>query len=173
MRDAREPFLNPFRRVARRAPWLGLVALAALAGCGLDENPSIGTLYPVKGKVLLHDGKPLTSGEIEFSAIKGSVAIATGKLGPDGSFSLSTRGKEGAPADDYQVRIIPDPAADIYTTIGKTKVRDPRKIPFNEKYLDEQTSELLVTVKPEPNELGPIKLSNEPAKPRTSARDND
>jgi hypothetical protein len=173
MRNVRVPFPNPLLCLARRAPWLGLVVLTALVGCADNENPDVGTLYPVKGKVVLHDGKPLTSGDIEFSAIKGTLAIATGKIGPDGSFTLSTQGKEGAPAIDYRVRIIPDPSIDIYTTKGKTKVLDPHKLPYSPKYLDEQTSELTVSLKPEPNELAPIKLTNEPAGKRSSARERD
>jgi hypothetical protein len=173
MRNARVPLPNPRRRPAHRGPWLGLVVLAALAGCGEDENPDIGTCYPVKGKVVLRDGKPLTSGEVEFTATKGSLAVATGKLGPDGSFTLSTRGKEGAPATEYRIRIIPDPSAILYTTKGTMKIPDYRKLPYSPKYLDDQSSELVVTVKPEPNELPPFTLSNEPAGARSSARERD
>ena len=167
----RVPSPNRIRRAEGRAPWLGLVVLAVLAGCGENPNPDIGTLYPVKGKVELANGKPLTSGGVEFMATKGSLAVATGKIGPDGSFTLSTRDKEGAPATEYRVKIVPDPSSDIYTTRGKAKVLDPRKLPYSAKYLDEQLSELIVTVKPEPNDLAPIKLSNEPVASRSAARE--
>lgn len=74
--------------------------LVLLAGCqenGLERAP-------VAGLVTL-DGKPLTQGVIFFIPQKGRAA--QGKLGPDGSFTLSTYGKsDGATLGKHQVSII-------------------------------------------------------------------
>lgn len=73
--------------------------LAALAGCS-DGRP---TLVPVTGKVLL-DGKPLTFGSVMFQPDWGPPA--TGEIGPDGTFELSTfEAGDGAAIGRNRVRV--------------------------------------------------------------------
>ena len=136
----------PARRVGRAAA----LALAVLAGCGDGDNaaPSV-TTYEAKGKVTLPDGKPLTSGQVYLVPVKGSPLDAYGKIGPDGTFALTTLGgKAGAPAGEYKVRIEPDPAA-----APKPDRRGVAKFPFPAKFADEDTSGVVVTIEPKPNDL--------------------
>jgi hypothetical protein len=58
-------------------------AAVALSGCG-DGRPA---RVPVAGKVLI-DGKPVVIGAVRFTPADGRPA--TGELGPDGSFRLTT-----------------------------------------------------------------------------------
>ena len=86
-------------------------------------RPRKRTVYPVTGKVLLADGKPLTTGRVEFIPVKGGMPAA-GDIGPDGSFSLKTgNGQEGAPAGDYKVRLEP-------TTLSAKKAGKALSFPF-------------------------------------------
>ena len=136
---------RPVRGVWRR--WLRIALACAvtmsLAGCG-DPLASM-TFYPVSGKVLLADGKPLATGNVVFAATK-STLTSVAKLGSDGSFTFKGS-KDGLPEDTYKVRIEVD---DIGTGPIKVKPVSNRRaqVPFPEKYLDEDTSGLTATVKP-------------------------
>ena len=141
------------------------LAFGAIGGCGADQsglNSLNLKLYPVKGQVALSDGKPLTSGVVEFVPTAGPAISSTGEVGADGSFSLKTEGVgEGAPAGEYRVRILPDEAG--YTSRAKknnaAKSFDSRKFSFNSKFLDEDLSGLTALVKPEENKLEPFRLT--------------
>jgi hypothetical protein len=127
-----------------------LFVLAATAGCGKSDSlPSL-QVYEVNGKVLLGDGKPLTGGWVYFVP-KGDLTVTpSAQIGPDGSFTVVTGGSgNGAPAGDYKVRI----------EAPQFKV-DPRskKSVFPFKYTDEDSSGLIVTVKPEVNQLETFRL---------------
>jgi hypothetical protein len=78
---------------------LSIVAFA-LSGCG-----GMGTRYPVEGKVTV-DGKPLRDGRLIFvpDKEKGN-QLKDGPFGQvkDGSYTLTTQGKPGAPAGWYNV----------------------------------------------------------------------
>jgi hypothetical protein len=81
------------------------VLLAVLAGCSSATG-----LYPVAGKVLGEDGQPaagLTGGLVVFSS--GELrASATGEIGADGSFRLTTeRRHDGAKPGRYEVTVTP------------------------------------------------------------------
>ncbi|HZY90490.1 MAG TPA: hypothetical protein VFE78_37050 [Gemmataceae bacterium] len=114
------------------------VALALLLGAG-GCGPK---LYPVRGKVSLGDGKPVTEGMVVFER-KGEEkpVTARGEIQPDGSFQLSThRPGDGAPAGTYRVLVAPrsDPNA----------VDKPAKPPpFDPRYGDFKTSGLEFEVK--------------------------
>jgi hypothetical protein len=133
--------------------------LGTIAGCG-DTTSTIPrvTAYPVKGKVLLPDGNPLTQGTVTFvpgDLLKGREAA--GKVGSDGSFTLSTdKAGDGAAEGQYSVRI--DSEAGVPTG-GKGRGR----LLVPEKYGDESTSGLTVTVKAGENNLEPFRLDNKPA----------
>ena len=130
---------------------LVVAVCAGLAGgCGKSDSLPVLKVYDVKGKVLLGDGKPLSSGSIYFVP-KGDLPITpTGVIGPDGTFSLVTGGSgEGAPPGEYKVRI---ESRQIQAN-GK-----PGKPRFPERFNDEDSSGVLITVRAEPNQLEPILL---------------
>jgi hypothetical protein len=85
---------------------LGLILLAALAGC---DSSGVGRLVPVKGQVTI-DGKPLTTGSLVFKAdsAKGTISKfePTGTIAADGGYSLFTKEKEGAPLGWYKVGVV-------------------------------------------------------------------
>jgi hypothetical protein len=145
-------------------PWAAALALAALGGCS-DEPAEVRiTTYPVKGKVLLPDGKPLTDGSVTFVPTGKEGLPAGGKIEPDGTFTLTTRSPgDGAGAGDYRVKIVSD--AKDPASGGKKAGRG--LVP--NKYLDEDSSGLTATVKAEPNDLPPFKLDTKPAPNAKSA----
>jgi hypothetical protein len=150
------------RLLGRWAGWAALSVLAAVVGCG-DNATKKFTVFPVKGKVLLPDGSPLTSGRVVFVS-KSSGEIVTGPIASDGTFSLTSGASgDGAPPGEYLVRIEPD----------ETKLKAVPKgappgaaLPFPGKYTDEGTSGLTATVKAEPNDLPPFKM-DKVAPPKT------
>lgn len=133
---------------ARWSAWTyasGLVIV--LAGC--QGSSPLAPTCEVKGQILLADGRPLTSGRVTFVSEDGSSPPASGEVGPDGGFSLTTRVVgDGAVPGDYKVRVEPD------LPPGR-QIGRPR---FPLKYVDEDSSGLLVTIQSEPNRLDPITL---------------
>jgi hypothetical protein len=147
-------------RSQRYPAWLPLVLAAGLGGCGGTSALKTETLYETKGKVELADGKPLSSGSIELVPLKATVAETVGDLGPDGTFAIKTHDlerAEGVAPGDYRVRI--RPGGKNLVKRGGTLVVDRARLPYNAKYLSEESSELTVTVKPEPNHLPPFRLT--------------
>lgn len=96
-------------RFTLRLRLIGLVALAlGMSGCG---GP---TLYPVTGKVMVNS-KPAVGALVvlfpEGNKPDPKFAPPSATVGADGTFSLMTAGKPGAPAGKYVVTIVwPDPA---------------------------------------------------------------
>ena len=130
------PFLNTF-----------VFVTIGLAGC--QGSSSSAPTYDVKGKVLLSNGKPLSSGRVTFVSADGSLPEVSGEIQPDGGFALTTRNPgDGAVPGKYKVRIEP---------LGR---RDPRKpkLSFPAKYVDEDSSGIEVTVQAEANQLEPFTL---------------
>ena len=125
--------------------------LLSLAGCGRD-GPYSGSLYPVKGQVLLADGKPLTSGTVQFIPKEGGLP-ASGKIAQDGTFSLKSKTREGAAPGEYKVRI--EPGSELLAKKG----RSAPKLPFAAKYreYDGETG-LTATIRAQPTELEPFRL---------------
>jgi hypothetical protein len=121
----------------------------ALAGCRNSDALPAYQVYNVKGKVLLADGTPLHGGWIYFVP-KGDLPVTpSGEIGSDGTFSVVTGGSgEGAPAGEYKLRI-------ETPQFQRAKTKKPL-IPV--KYNDEDSSNLVVTVRAEPNQLDPIRL---------------
>jgi hypothetical protein len=128
-----------------------LVAVwAGVSGCSNSQALPVLTVYEVKGKVLLADGKPLADGWIYFVP-KGDLTVTpSGRIGTDGSFSINTGGSgEGAPAGDYKIRV----ESPLYQAAQKAK---KPLYPF--KYTDEDSSGIVITVKPAANQLEPLVL---------------
>jgi hypothetical protein len=149
-------FLSHPARSARRIVGLGLAFLASLSGCGNSGAPQRLAVYEVKGKVLLANGKPLSGGDIDFVSATGTSLTPEGKIGPDETFSLTSGySGEGAPPGDYKVRIEPE---DKSLLPGPQPSATGKKLPFSNKYLDEDSSGLRVIIKDEPNQLEPFRL---------------
>jgi hypothetical protein len=127
-------------------------AMAALAGCGRSDSLPSYPVYEVKGRVLLADGNPLKGGWV-FLVPKGDLPLTpSGEIAPDGTFSVVTGGSgEGAPAGEYKVRVEAPQFAPVGPKSGKKPV-------FSNKYRDEDSSGLVITVKAESNRLDPILL---------------
>src|SRR5262245_9876129 len=83
----------------------GLVLVLPMTGCG----PSY---YPVKGKVMVGD-KPAVGAMVMFfpeGEKKTNYTPPTGTVGDDGTFTMMTGAKTGAPAGKYVVTVVwPDP----------------------------------------------------------------
>jgi hypothetical protein len=144
--------INVHRELGR-VRWLcGLVVAigAGLAGCRNSDRLPVLEVYEVKGKVLLADGKPLTSGLVSFVP-KGDLAVTpSGVIGSDGTFSLVTGGSgAGAPPGEYKVRV----EAPQFQAVKKS-----RKPAFPFKYTDEDSSGVVITVRAAANHLDPILL---------------
>jgi len=91
-----------------RDAWLAAAACWALLVAGCEQPTS---LVPVAGIVLL-DGKPLTSGVVQFQPASGQAA--SGQIAADGSFLLSRNAPgDGVPPGTYRVAVISyDPRAE-------------------------------------------------------------
>jgi hypothetical protein len=125
---------------------LRLVPLAILAllatGCG-DGRPK---RVPVAGTVLI-DGQPLTTGFVRV--VPDNARPATGEIGPDGRFRLTTfEGEDGCVLGTHRVEVIAKQSQG-YTAI---KWLTPRK------YQDTTTSDLTIVVE-KPLENWELKLS--------------
>jgi hypothetical protein len=121
-------------------------SLALVAGCG-DSGGS--KLLPVVGKVTV-DGKPLTTGtgKISFRPVKGSATPLepAADIEEDGTYRLSTGGKEGAPPGRYQVLVV-----DVVPRDPKDHFPyGPRKTHVNNKYGDPRKSDVFIEVVPSP-----------------------
>jgi len=129
---------------------VGLAGLFA-AGCS-DPNVAttpIGKTYPVSGRVVLANGKPLAAGRVVLVPDESTGAPSSGEIQADGQFRLTTKSPDdGAVPGRYKVRVEPAESAR-----GKT-----RKPPFPVRYLDEDTSNIVVTVNAESTTLDPIRL---------------
>jgi hypothetical protein len=109
-----------------------------LTGCG---GPP---LIPVSGKVLL-DGQALTSGSVTFKPdeSKGNTSKVEpiGKIAEDGTYTLETNGKPGAPPGAYKVL--------VFAQGPPVNPKDPYSLTkqiINKKYVQEATTDLSVTV---------------------------
>jgi len=107
----------------------------AVWGCGSGE-----TYYPVTGKVTLGN-TPLTSGNVNFVAdiSKGNQTKATpgGQISSDGTYTLSSGDKSGAPAGWYKVT--------VFTNVPGSP---PSSVNLNPRYMTPGTTDLAVEVAP-------------------------
>jgi hypothetical protein len=93
-----------------RRAFLEVIGAVFVAGCGgpkfnITPPPKV---YPVKGKVLLANGEPVSGGIINFHPKTTLGSEASGEIGPDGSFQLTTIVKnDGALPGSYTVSVDP------------------------------------------------------------------
>ncbi len=135
----------------RRAVVIVFPLLIALTGCGGSGLYS-GGLYPTTGQVLLADGQPLKGGSVRFIPKQNGLP-ATGKIAADGTFSLTTKTREGAAPGEYKVRIEPSP--EMFSKKGGAQ----KKLPFAAKYRNyDGDTGLTATVEAGPTRLEPFRL---------------
>jgi hypothetical protein len=132
-----------------------LVAAVACASCSAGGPP----LNPVQGK-LLYKGQPLKGGVLTFHPMDDKsiyAVLPVGLSGEDGSFTLTTGAKEGAPAGKYVVTIICPEEAKLPK--GKISTAPPEsRDRFEGTYANRETSKLQAEVKTGANELEPFHL---------------
>jgi hypothetical protein len=120
---------------------LTTVVLAVTIG-GCESNPiASAKLYPVKGNVMLPDGKPLTSGRVVFVASKSTIT-STATIESDGSFVFKGPSGDGLPEGEYKIRIEPGSGTEGKGGGGKSK----ENLPFDKQFLDEDGSKLTASV---------------------------
>jgi hypothetical protein len=136
--------------------WGWLVVLCSL--CGLSCSGGDG-LNPVQGTVL-YKGQPLGGALVTFhpKETKDIHEIPpTGLTGADGTFSVTTGRKDGAPAGEYVVTII---CSQVPTTT--TKEINTGGVETQDRlqgaYADRATSRIKVVIKKGPNQLAPFDL---------------
>ena len=121
---------------------LAVLMSGIVAGCS-ETNPLVGLkLYPVKGKAVLSDGHPLTSGLVSFVATKSTIS-SSANIGTDGTFVFKGTQGDGLPEGEYKVRF------EVGSGGGAEKLAKGKptvNAPFALKYLDEDSSGLTVTV---------------------------
>ncbi len=122
-----------------------VVIVPSLAGCGSD-GPK---LVPVSGKVTIGD-KPLSTGSVLFKpdGAKGNTSTRDifGHIKEDGTYTLVTGKKEGAPLGWYKVAI------QASEPVDPNNVRAAPKSLVNKKYTKPETSGLSVEVVDSPAE---------------------
>lgn len=125
----------------------GVLCLAP-AGCG-SNGP---TLYPVKGKVVSADGKPLEHATVVFHPTGSTDPNAVkprGKVAADGTFTLTTHAADdGAPPGEYRVT--------VEQWLAGARADEPPANRLPQKYADPQQSGLTATVGTGPTELQPF-----------------
>ena len=133
--------VNVGRASVRAVGIITAVLTLGAAGCD-NENPlASAKLYPVTGKVLLPDGKPLTSGHVVFVSTKSTVT-STATIESDGSFAFKGSPNGGLPEGEYKIKI------EAGSTAGGKASSDKSKptLPFANQFLDEDSSGLTRTV---------------------------
>ena len=131
-----------------RRAFLGVIGAAVfVAGCGPKFNTTPPPkVFPVKGKVLLASGQPLSGGMITFHPKTKLGTDAWGEIGTDGSFQLTTIVKnDGASPGSYTVTVDP------FFKGGRHSAVPASHIP--PKFADPGTSDLTAEVKAEDNNL--------------------
>src|SRR6266852_2637307 len=91
-----------FSKVRRFLPVATCVVLLGSAGCGSRQ-------YPVRGKVTLEDGTPVTAGVVVFESyvLEGKMPVmARGSIQTDRSYQLITSKGDGAPPGKYRVIVL-------------------------------------------------------------------
>jgi hypothetical protein len=125
-----------------RIVWL-VWAVFVSCGCGTGK-------YPVRGRVTLDDGTPLTRGMVVFESLDGTQG-ARGMIKPDGRYELSS----AVPGDGVR----PGRYRVLVSALDMSDVPDEQKtLAFDVKYTRFQTSGLEVEVKAGRNDV-PIELS--------------
>ena len=124
-----------------------LGAVVVTVGLGGGCGPAAVRLVPVQGKVMM-EGQPLTTGTLVFKpdAEQGNSQTLepAANIEADGSYTLYTTAKEGAPLGWYQVGVVAN---------GPANEKDPYAAPKSlipARYAEVSTSALAVEVVEKP-----------------------
>jgi hypothetical protein len=133
----------------------GLLCVIGVGGC--NRGPK---MVQVSGKVLYKDGTVPHGGVcvVNFIPTPESTAVikkaASGAIGPDGSFSLTTRtSNDGVYVGEYAVSFTVFPGPMDPRSLVLQKYASPALTPFKVK-LDNNTSDLKYEVEPAPGIAG-------------------
>src|SRR5438045_9716948 len=120
---------------------VGLVLLPLLGGCGGKKDEA--KVVPVQGTVTIKGGGKVEAGQITFWPTAGKEAKSANPSGEikDGSYTVTTGGRSGAPEGTYKVVLSPSMA-----TAMPPDTKGPPKSTYNKKYHRHDTSDLTVTV---------------------------
>ena len=127
----------------RAASFVALVTVIAVTvGCKEPPAPT----FPVSGKVT-YQKKGLPSGTVIFTpdAAKGNKSKESpfGMIGPDGTYSLTTNGRDGAPLGWYKVAVNPQSMPKEMPPLGQPMPNPPA---INPKYQKADTSGISIEV---------------------------
>ena len=127
--------------------FVGLVVLAGAcltSGCSSKKLPP---MAPVSGKVTV-GGQPLTSGQVslvpdvgiprpgkEKQNVTPTVGVSAGQINSDGTYTIFTARKEGAPPGQYKFTVTPSTMP-----VGDGKAAPARD--FNQVYSDSRNTPL-------------------------------
>jgi hypothetical protein len=140
--------------VRRRIILLAAVALLAVSATSCGKADGRTPTFPVAGKVLLPDGKPAEHATVVFHPVRAvgdGVVKPRGKVGPDGTFRLTTYdGDDGAPAGEYRVTV------ELWLANTRTDAPPTSRLP--PKYANPETSGLTATIDGGPTEIKTIAL---------------
>lgn len=137
-----------------------LVACATLFGC---NNGRLKT-YPVQGKVVFANGAPVKVGTVETKSVQHGVQ-ATGSIGLDGSFSLTTyQPNDGAVAGEHRCVVVQ------FIQLEEIPNYRPSTMGVvHRKHSTYSTSELSFTIQPNgPNEVKLVVQGADPVSSQSS-----
>lgn len=143
---AAERLLRGMRRKSLAAAVRTSLAITLLASCLLSVGCDSGiATSPVRGTVTI-DGQAYTQGGSVVFQPAGKGKMASGKIGPDGSYELSTYSPgDGAVPGMHQAIVMPPPPADIGD--DQAPVAQPTS-PLAAVIAKTPTDELVYEVKP-------------------------
>jgi hypothetical protein len=122
----------------------------AASGC---NKAGVGKTVPVSGKVNL-GGEPLTQGVVTFvpNPDKGNTSkfVARGMISSDGKYTLTTKGKEGAPLGWYKVTVSTEMPPDADAPKGKDASTGKEKVTVDRTYTSPKTTNLFIEVVEDP-----------------------
>lgn len=136
-----------------------LILMSAVTPALLTTSCSSGSLQPVQGKVLLN-GTPL-SGALVALHPKGGADLksipSTGLTKEDGTFSIMTGDKPGAPVGEYIVTIVCSEV--VKGKPGVISTGEPETVDrLKGAYATKDNSKITVEIKSGPNQLEPFDL---------------
>ena len=134
---------------------LAALALFAAAGCG--KKAELPPTHPVHGRVMFRGGDPVTAGIVCFQSQGDSAVSATGTIGPDGSFTLSSfiAGARAPGAVAGLHRVIVTPPRNAAQSAGGGQMGTFRSATLPEPVSVQEGDNNLTLVIPSPNDHKP------------------